>query len=92
MMVYRKIKGDKNIEACSCGCRRGIGEHLSIWANEQNLTFLGPGILLFFFYLKYVRMSLIFLLLSYGMFSITTNIISSENIDMEICMKKPTGI
>ena len=92
MMNHQKIKEDKDIEGCSCGCRRGVGEPLSVWINEQNLSFLGPGILLFFFYLKHVRMCLIFLLLSYGIFSIITNIISSEDINIEICLKKSTSI
>ena len=91
-MTYQKIKTNPKIEGCSCGCRRGVGEPLSIWINEQNLSFLGPGILLFFFYLKHVRMNLIFLLLSYGIFAIITNIISSENINMEVCLQKPTSI
>ena len=55
--------------------------------NEQNLTFLGPGILLLFFSLKHIRMTLVLLLMSYGIFSLITNIIGSLKVDLSVCSK-----
>ena len=61
---------------CNCGCNRGAGEQFPILMNEQNLTFLGPGVLLFFVYLRHIRLTIAMAFLIYGAFSLATNIIT----------------
>jgi len=47
--------------------------------DEQSLAFLGPGVLLIFFYLKQVRWTLLLVFLTYGVFSLFTNILMADS-------------
>jgi hypothetical protein len=52
--------------------------------DEQSLAFLGPGVILIFFYLKQVRWTLLLVFLTYGVFSLFTNIIMA---DSDYCLR-----
>ena len=60
--------------------------------NEENLLFLGPGVLLFFFYLKYLRITIVIFALGYGSFALLSNIFSPNSIDYSACLQKINDI
>ena len=64
---------------CRCGCKRATGEPLPFCINEEEQTFLGPGVILFFFYTKRIFLVVCFSILIYGVFSLVTNLISEES-------------
>ena len=68
------IKGNYNV--CQCECKKAVGENLPICMNEENVSFLGPGVLLFFFYLKYLRISISLFVLGYGSLALFSNVFS----------------
>lgn len=87
-MEFSLMKNDETKDFCACGCKKGVGEPIPLCTNEQEYTFLGPGILLFFFYLKHIRIIIIFIMFSYGGFAFITNFLSQDvNID-EVCLSK----
>jgi hypothetical protein len=70
---------------CTCGCGKGIGEFLPLCTNEQNLSILGSGILLFFFYLRHMRMVMILVYMVYGVYSEITNAFSQNGTAASKC-------
>ena len=56
-----------------------MGEPLPFCMNEERQSFLGPGVILFFFYTKRLLMVVAFCALLYGVFSLTTNLVSEES-------------
>lgn len=84
-MLDEKEMEKNNIEVCQCGCKKGEGEKLPICMNEENLSFLGPGVLLFFFYLKCLRISISLFAIGYGSFALLSNLFSPNTIDFTAC-------
>lgn len=74
-MLESKAISEGMYPVCKC-CKRAFGENLPICMNEENLSFLGPGVLLFFFYLKYLRITICLFTLGYGSFALLSNIFS----------------
>ena len=92
MVPYGRLKQRDNVHCCSCGCRKGSGDDLPLCMNEQNLTFLGPGVLLFFFYMKHMRLMVLLLLMGYSFYSIISSIYSPDVINFNTCSGKTAGV
>ena len=74
----KEIKNILDERRCTCGCGKGIAELLPLCFNEQNLSILGSGIILFFFYLRHMRMLMFFLFMVYGSLSLITYLVNTE--------------
>ena len=88
MSPFVKLLKEEGVECCECGCKKGSGENLPLCMNEQNLTFLGPGVLLFFFFLKHVRLMVLLLLVGFSFYSIISSILSPVQITVSECSGK----
>jgi hypothetical protein len=77
---------------CDCGCMRGKGEDISMLSNEENLTFLGPGVVLFFLYQKRIVYMIILTALIYGIFSLLTNYSQNLYDSSSVCDKEDGAI
>lgn len=72
------FKDINKIDRCNCGCKKGKGKTISIFADEQKLKALGPGILLQFLFTKAAAAILFFIIIIYCLFGLITNLIGSE--------------
>ena len=65
-------------DRCECGCRRGRGDPLPYWTDEQTLNILGPGVLLMFLFKRAIFVILVMILIIYGIYALTTNLMGSS--------------
>ena len=75
-------------DLCSCGCNRARGTPLPFCESETHQYFFGPGIILFFFYLRKIWLLILSCTVLFGIFSLTTNITTAKQ-DFSICEKSP---
>ncbi|EAS02382.2 phage head-tail family protein, putative (macronuclear) [Tetrahymena thermophila SB210] len=73
-----QIKENENIEYCECCARQIQRNQLSLKCNIYELSFLGCGFPLYFYFLKQCMIMLSICLFVCGIFNIITNIIGSE--------------
>lgn len=71
-------KDINKIDRCSCGCKKGKGKLIPLLADEQKFKALGPGILLQFMFTKAAAFMLFCIVIIYGLFGITTNLIGKS--------------
>ncbi|KAL4489887.1 hypothetical protein ABPG72_010786 [Tetrahymena utriculariae] len=74
-----QIKENENIEYCECCARQIQRNQLSLKCNIYELSFLGCGFPLYFYFLKYCMVMLSLCLFICGIFNIITNIMGSES-------------
>ena len=60
---------------CKCGCNKAFGEPLPFCINEEEATFIGPGVILFLYYTKMMFLLVFLLIVVFGIYSVTTNIL-----------------
>ena len=65
-------------DRCECGCRRGRGDSIPYWTDEQTLNILGPGVLLMFLFKRAIFVILLMILIIYGIYALTTNLVGSS--------------
>lgn len=57
------------------------GKPYPVYTSPQQLSILGPGVILFFYFLKTIPIFLFTIILIYGIFALTTNIMGSTQED-----------
>ncbi|KAL4484377.1 hypothetical protein ABPG74_019554 [Tetrahymena malaccensis] len=74
-----QIKENENIEYCECCARQIQRNQISLKCNIYELSFLGCGYPLYFYFLKQCMIMLFLCLFICGLFNIITNIMGSES-------------
>lgn len=65
---------------CKCGCERVRGDSYPMCCELENISILGSGILLFFYFLKGIAINVLLFLLIFDIFAMASNLMGEKNI------------